>query len=113
VISSLVSRFDLVLIDIAPGLRFARCCYFSLGFGPAMKQAVGSSLALVELPLDFLARFSKIDDVTHPAPLLVTRYLMMEYRALTFCFGVKYALSVAIAACESFAGGQLEASRWQ
>jgi hypothetical protein len=85
VISSRVSRFALVLTDIAPGLRLARCCDFSLGFGAAMKQAVGSSPPFVELPLDFLARFSKIDDVTHPAPLLVTRYLMMEYRALAFC----------------------------
>jgi hypothetical protein len=73
VISSLVSRFDLMLIDIVASLLLARCFFFSSGFGPAMKQAVGSGLPLIEPPLDQLARFSKIDDVTHFVPFVLAR----------------------------------------
>jgi hypothetical protein len=69
VISSLVSRFHLVLIDIAAGLGFARGFFVSLRFRTAMKEAVGGRLPLIELALDFLACFSKIDDVTHPVLL--------------------------------------------
>lgn len=35
-----------------------------------MQQTVCSSLPLVEFPLDLLARFSKIDDVTHLVPFV-------------------------------------------
>jgi hypothetical protein len=73
VISSLVSRFDLMLIDIAASLLLARCFFFSLAFEPAMKQTVGSSLPMVELPPDLLTRFSKIDDVTHFVPFVLAR----------------------------------------
>jgi hypothetical protein len=62
-----------MLIEVAASLLLARCFFFSSGFGPAMKQAVGSSLAPSELPLDLLARFSKIDDVTHFVPSVLAR----------------------------------------
>jgi hypothetical protein len=47
-----------MLIDIADGFFLARFLQSSLGLGPATKQTIGSSLPLVELPLDLLARFS-------------------------------------------------------
>jgi hypothetical protein len=59
-----------MLIDIATSLFLARCFSFSLGFGAPMQQTVCSSLPLVEFPLDLLARFSKIDDVTHLVPFV-------------------------------------------
>jgi hypothetical protein len=61
---------DLMLIDIAAGLFLARRFSLSLGFGAPMQQTVCSSLPLVEFPPDPLARFSKIDDVTHLVPLV-------------------------------------------
>jgi hypothetical protein len=54
-----------VLIDVAVGLRLACCFGFALGFSTAMLQAIGRGLAFIELPLDVLARFAKINDITH------------------------------------------------
>jgi hypothetical protein len=54
-----------VLIDVAVGLRLACCFGFALGFSTAMLQAIGRGLAFIELSLDSLARFAKIDDITH------------------------------------------------
>ena len=59
-----------MLIDIAADLLFSRCLFFSRGFGPAVKQTVGSSLPLFVLPLDLLARYSKVDDVAHLVPFV-------------------------------------------
>jgi hypothetical protein len=71
VISSLVSRFYLMLIDIAAGFLLARCFSFTFDLGSTIKQAVCSSLLLIELPLDSFARLSKIDDVTHLVPFVL------------------------------------------
>jgi len=60
-----------MLIDIAASLVLARCFSFSLGLGSTMKQTVCSSLPSIELPLDSLACFSKIDDVAHLVPLVL------------------------------------------
>jgi hypothetical protein len=58
---------------IAACLGLARGFFFSLGFGAPVQAPVLGRLPFVALPLDFLARFSKIDDFTHPVPLYENR----------------------------------------
>ena len=67
-ISSLVSRFNPVLIKIATVLRVARASESTLCFAAAKTDTIFSGTLLVELALDFLACLTKIDDIAHAWP---------------------------------------------
>jgi len=66
-LSSLVSRFDPVAVEIAAGLGVALGFEFALGLAASMPQSIGRCCSLSELPLGLLARPTKVNDVAHPA----------------------------------------------
>jgi len=63
-------------VKVAAGFRIARGNELALGLAATMEQAVRGRLSLRVSALGLLARLAKIDDVTHPQPLTVSRYTM-------------------------------------
>jgi hypothetical protein len=58
-----------VLIEIVTDFRFAREVESPLGLAAAVLQSIGRGTLLVQRALGRLARFAKVDEVTHPVPL--------------------------------------------
>jgi hypothetical protein len=67
VISSLVSRFDPALIELATGAFVLRLLKRALCLAAAVRYTIGRCSLLTQFPLGLLARSAKVDDVTHPA----------------------------------------------
>src|SRR5262249_37939182 len=67
-ISSLVSRFDPVAIEVAAGFEVAFSFEFALAFAASVAQSIGRCRSFSKPPLGLFARPAKANNLAHPAP---------------------------------------------
>jgi hypothetical protein len=77
VISSVVSRFDAVMIERALGFRLLRGLQVAQSLGLSVREAAGSGPHIVRLTLGALAGDAEVNQFGHDASTVVP-----EYRAI-------------------------------